>query len=111
MKVKELIRQLKQQDPEARVYYGSWLGKGRNEILLCFGYQGNKDVILEDASEFDVAEEIKSRLDHYSENGYYELDAYQEMVDCGFTPDVVAKYYDKEIAKHMEDFCDEHGIG
>ena len=35
---------------------------------------------------------------------------YQHMVDCGFTPDIVAEYYNPGIADVMQKYCEEHGI-
>lgn len=49
-------------------------------------------------------------LDDYLEDGVDETDAYTEMCDKGFTPDVVSWFYDKWIGKHMKRYCDEHGI-
>ena len=110
MKVKELIKQLKQYDPEARVYFGSWMGKGRSEILSCFDFAHNGNVILEDENEFDVGEEIQAMFNHYIEEGWDETDAYEEMIDRGYTPDVVSKYYNEWTGKCMKKYCDEHGI-
>lgn len=111
MKVKELIRQLSQYPPESRVYYGGWKGHGRDEILCTLRYEGSGDVILEDASEFDVGNEVGALLEHYAENNYDETDAYQDMVDKGYTPEVVAYHYSREFADTvMRPYCEEHGI-
>ena len=110
MKVKELIRQLQEFDPEARVYTSSYMGEGRNEILCCISYQDNGDVIVEDATEFDVGNEIGTMLDYYYEDDWDEADAYREMCDRGYTPDVVSKYYDEYTGECMKKYCDEHGI-
>lgn len=109
MKVKELIRQLQQYDPEARVYYGSWMGKGSAEILASKKYAGMNEVILEDASEFDVYEELQAMRKYYSDNDYDETVAYQDMVDRGYTPELVA-VYDKDFAEVFKRYCSEHGI-
>jgi len=110
MKVKELIRQLKEFDPEARVYNDSWMGKGINEILCSFSFVNNGDVVLEHANQFDMEEEIGAMLKHYLEDGWDEADAYREMCDRGYTPDVVAEYYNEEIGKQMFLYCENHGI-
>lgn len=110
MKVKELIRQLEQFDPEARVYTSSYMGEGRNEILCCISYRHNGDVIVEDATEFDVGNEIGVMFDYFYEDGVDETDAYTEMCDRGYTPDVVSEYYNMDVGKHMKEYCDEHGI-
>ena len=49
-------------------------------------------------------------LDDYLEDGWDEADAYREMCDRGYTPDVVSKYYDKYTGECMKKYCDEHGI-
>lgn len=110
MKVKELIRQLKEFDPEARVFADSYEGKGINEILCLFSFVDNGDVILEHADQFDVGCEIDTMLDYYNDNYYDEVDAYQEMSDKGYTPDVLEKYYNKDAAEHMRWYCDHYNI-
>ncbi len=110
MKVKELIKQLEQYDPEARVYNDSWMGEGASEILCCFCYAHNGHIILEDATQFDVGEEIKAMFDYYIEEGWDETDGYEDMIDKGYTPDVVAEYYNEESAMLMKRYCDKHGI-
>ena len=110
MKVKELIRQLKEFDPEARVFADSYEGKGVNEILCSFSFVDNGDVVLEHADQFDITEEIRAMLDYFYENGVDETDAYTEMCDKGYTPDVVSEYYNVDVGKHMKEYCDEHGI-
>ena len=110
MKVKELIKQLEQYDPEARVYSDCWMGEGKDEILCSIAYADNGDVILENAHQFDMKEKIGAMLDYYNENYYDEVDAYQEMCDRGYTPDIVSKYYDEYTGECMKEYCDEHGI-
>lgn len=110
MKVKELIKQLEQYDPEARVYSDCWMGEGKDEILCSIAYADNGDVILEHADQFDIEEEIDTMLDYYNDNYYDEVDAYQEMCDKGYTPDVLEKYYSKDAAEHMRWYCEHYNI-
>lgn len=111
MKVKELIRQLEGYDPEARVYTSSYMGEGTNEVLACIAYVHNGDVIVQNENEFDVENEIKEMLDWYWEHNYDKADAYREMIDRGYTPDLLDKYYSPEDITHvMRNFCEEHGI-
>lgn len=110
MKVKELIRQLKEFNPEARVFADSYEGKGIEEILCSFSFTNNGDVILEHADQFDVGCEIGQMLDDYLEDGWDEADAYREMCDRGYTPDIVAEYYNEESAKQIFLYCNSHGI-
>ncbi len=107
MKVKELIRQLKEFDPEARVFADS---EQCDEILCSFAFTDNGNVVLEHAGQFDVKSEIGQMLDDYLEDGVDETDAYTEMCDKGFTPDVVSWFYDKWVGEHMKKYCEEHGI-
>ena len=111
MKVKELIRQLESYDPEARVYTSSYMGEGIDEVLACIAYVHNGDVIIENENQFDVENEIQEMLEWYSEHDYDEADAYREMIDRGYTPDLLDIYYDSEFKNHtMRNFCREHGI-
>lgn len=111
MKVKELIRQLESYDPEARVYTSSYMGEGTDEVLACIAYVHNGDVIIENENQFDVENEIQEMLDWYADNDYDEADAYQEMINRGYTPDLLDIYYDPEFKNHtMRTFCERHGI-
>lgn len=111
MKVKELIKQLEGYDPEARVYTSSYMGEGTDEALLCIAFAHNGDVIIENENQFDVENEIYGMLDWYVSNDYDEADAYREMIDRGYTPDLLDIYYDSEFKNHtMRNFCREHGI-
>lgn len=111
MKVKELIKQLESYDPEARVYTSSYMGEGTDEVLACIAYVHNGDVIIENENQFDVENEIQEMLEWYSEHDYDEADAYREMIDRGYTPDLLDIYYDSEFKNHtMRNFCREHGI-
>ena len=110
MKVKTLIEALQNYNPEARVYLMEWVGKPIREALVAYRIGKNKDIILEDATQFDVENEIEAMFEHYLEEGIDETDAYQEMIDWGYTPDVIAEYYKEEVAEHMRKYCDEHGI-
>lgn len=110
MKVKELIKQLKDFNPEARVFADSYEGKGINEILCLFSFVDNGDVILEHADQFDIKEEIDTMLDYYNDNYYDEVDAYQEMFNKGYTLDVLEKYYNKDAAEHMRWYCEHYNI-
>ena len=111
MKVKELIRQLESYDPEARVYTSSYMGEGTDEVLACIAYVHSGDVIIENENQFDVENEIYEMLDWYINNDYDEADAYREMIDRGYTPDLLDVYCDSEFKNHtMRNFCKEHGI-
>lgn len=110
MKVKELIKQLEQYDPEARVYSDCWMGEGKDEILCSYFYNHSGDVILQNLTQFDVYEEIKEMLEYFYKEDYDETDAYQLMCDLGYTPDVVAEHYNKEQGNKMFLYCEEHGI-
>lgn len=111
MKVKELIKQLESYNPEARVYTSSYMGEGTDEVLACIAYVHNGDVIIENENQFDVENEIDEMLHWYADNDYDETDAYQEMIDRGYTPDLLDTYYDSEFKNHtMRNFCREHGI-
>ena len=55
------------------------------------------DIMYEQAkNEFDIENEIKEMLEWYSEHDYDEADAYREMIDRGYTPDLLDIYYGME---------------
>lgn len=110
MKVKELINRLQKYDPEARVYSGTNHGHGDMEILTVFSFSHNSDVILEDEMQFDVANEVREMLEWYASGEVDETSAYQEMVDAGYTPDLLRRYGFDDTASVMEKYCAEHGI-
>ena len=58
----------------------------------------------------DIAKKIQSRFDNAIENGEDELDFYTEMLAIGMDVEMVRKYMGDDIAKHMEEFCKEHGL-
>ena len=109
MTVEKLIDELLKLDPESRVYYSGFGGGVKNEILSC-RQTPDGSVVLADETGCNVGREIHSMIDRFVENDIEELDGYQEMADIGFTPDVVERYYKKEVADHMRRFCAEHGI-
>ena len=108
MKVIELIRQLKQCDPDARVYAGNENGNKLDEVFSLTNT--GMEVILRNGMQTDSGEEIKAMIEDFTENNVDEDYGYQHMVDCGFTPDIVAEYYNPGIADVMQKYCEEHGI-
>lgn len=110
MKVKTLIEELQKYDPEARVYLGSAFGQGIDEALVCYSFMHSNDVILAPASELDLTDEITGMVEHYDEEGWDEGDIYEDMIDKGFTPDVVAENYNMQFANSMICYCASHGI-
>lgn len=110
MKVKTLLEYLSTQDPEGRVFLGSAEGHGEKEFLCCFSFAHNNDVVLVTEDDFDVKEELTPMLEKFVEEGVDELDAYQDMLDLGYTPDILKKYGLAGEADAMEVFCREHGM-
>ena len=49
-------------------------------------------------------------LEEFIKEGVDELDAYQDMLDLGHTPDILRKYDLAGEADAMEVFCREHGM-
>ena len=110
MKVKTLLEYLSTQDPEGRVFLGSAEGHGEKEFLCCFSFVDNSDVVLSTEDDFDVKEELTSMLGEFIKEGVDELDAYQDMLDLGYTPDILRKNDLAGEADAMEVFCREHGM-
>lgn len=42
--------------------------------------------------------------------GLEELEVYESIMDTGVTVETVEKLFGEEVAKHMENFCQEHGL-
>lgn len=42
--------------------------------------------------------------------GLEELEVYESIMDAGVTVETVEKLFGEEVAKHMENFCQEHGL-
>lgn len=54
--------------------------------------------------------ELESKFENAVEKQQDELDFYTELIEAGFTVDMVRKHIDDETANHMQEFCEEHGL-
>lgn len=56
------------------------------------------------------SEDIKARFASAAENQTDELDFYMELLDIGIDVNMVRHHMGDETAKHMQKFCEEHGL-
>lgn len=80
-------------------------------LLFAVGFlNDDKIVVFETESDNDMAEEIQTRFDEAVKNGEDELDVYMKMLKIGIDVEMVGKYMGSEVAAHMKEFCEEHGL-
>ena len=58
----------------------------------------------------DLGNELEERFRNAAENQLDELDFYMDLLEIGITVEHVRRYMGEEAAKHMEEFCEEHGL-
>ena len=105
MRVKDLIEKLNVMDPNAVVHLHHKDGEPVLFVLKC---KDSNDVVwLETESDNNMSEEIQARFDDPAED---ELDVYTSMLETGIDSDMVRRYIGDEAAKHMQDFCEKHGL-
>lgn len=108
MRVKSLIEQLENKNPNAVVRL-HW--KDGESVLFALNSVGDtENVWLECESDNNMAEEIHARFDNAIENGLDELYVYSEMLEAGIDVDMVRRNIGDEAADHMQAFCEEHGL-
>ena len=110
MTVKRLIEELQKQDMNARVTLHNGFDE---EVLFCLSYVDGKptnNVWLSSESDYDMAEEIKSRFECADEEWEDELDFYTDLLEIGIDINMVKEYLGEEQASHMEEYCREHGL-
>lgn len=108
MKVKTAISQLEKMNPEAELKLHERFGE---PLLFVVGLANDNSLVwLETESDNDMASEIEERFKIAAEEQIDELDFYMEMLETGIDVDMVRKYVGDERAKHMEQFCREHGL-
>ena len=79
-------------------------------FVVALASDDNK-VWLETESDNDMSSELSARFENALENQIDELDFYLEKLsEIGITVDMVRKYMGDEIANHMKEFCEEHGL-
>lgn len=108
MTVEKLIKQLQEFNPKATVKMHH---RDAEPVLFVMGIVGDEErVWLESESDNDMGSEIGARFDAASEYWESELDFYMDLLETGIDVDMVRKYMDDEIADHMKEFCEEHGL-
>ena len=108
MTVERLIKELQKYNPKAEVKLHTISGES---VLFVLGYIGdNKSIFLETESDTDMHSELEARFKYASEFQMDELDFYMDLLEVGIDIEMVQKYMGEEIASHMREFCEEHGL-
>lgn len=108
MKVKKLIEELRQYDPEATVMMHH--REGEPVLFALRISEDSKRVWLESESDGDMEDELHERFIHAAEDWDDEVDFYSELLDTGIDVDMVRRYLGNEVADHMKRFCEDHGL-
>ena len=110
MIVRKMIEELQKCDPNARVVLNDIDSDEEVISVLSFVNHRTDRVCL--ASEYDteMTEELEARLDWASENNIDEIEFYSDLLETGIDVDMVRKYLGEDQAKHMEEYCIEHGL-
>lgn len=107
MKVKKLIEYLQECNPEATVKVGHSLGA---EVFFVLRKRDDDSVVwIEDEHDFDMKNELKSRVKAYDDDCVEECDFYNDLIEDGFTPKMIRKYIGDEEARLLEFKCREYG--
>ena len=107
MTVGTLIKHLEKFDKNEIVHLHAYDGE---PVLFTVAAKNKPGVWLETESDNDMAAEISARLEDASENGIDESGVYGLMLEHGIDVEMVRKYMGNEVADHMQEYCEEHGI-
>lgn len=108
MTVERMIKELKKMDPKATVKMHNRFGEPILFVLALANDENN--VWVESESDMDLSNELEERFRNAVENQLDELDFYADLLEIGITVEHVCRYMGEEAAKHMEKFCEEHGL-
>ena len=107
MTVGTLIKHLEKFDKNEIVHLHAYDGE---PVLFTVASTNKPGVWLETESDNDMAAEISARLEDAAENGIDESGVYGLMLEQGIDVDMVRKYMGNEVADHMQEYCEEHGL-
>lgn len=107
MTVGTLIKHLEKFDKNEIFHLHAYDGE---PVLFVVAARNTSGVWLEAESDSDMAAEISARLEDAAENGIDESNVYGLMLEQGINVDMVRKYMGDEVANHMQEYCNEHGI-
>ena len=107
MTVGTLIKHLEKFDKNEIVHLHAYDGE---PVLFVVAARNTSGVWLEAESDSDMAAEISARFEDAAENGIDESNVYGLMLEQGINVDMVRKYMGDEVANHMQEYCNEHGI-
>lgn len=109
MKVKTLIKNLQRMNPEAEVKLNNY--SGEKALFVNARKNDENTVWLDGEKDIDMQEEINARFEAAA-NGEWDsdLEFYEDLLETGIDVEMVRKYTSDEIADHMQEFCEEHGL-
>lgn len=108
MTVERMIKELKKMDPKASVKMHDHFGE---PVLFVLALANDaENVWIESESDMDLGNELEERFRNAAENQLDELDFYMDLLEIGITIEHVRCYMGEKTAKHMEEFCEEHGL-
>lgn len=109
MKVKMMLELLGKFDPEADVRLNGPYGD--SVLFVLASYRSDKGIVwLQTEKDANVKEELEERFSTAEDDGWDETDFYADLLDTGFTIEMVRKYMGDDTAKIMEIHCLEHGL-
>lgn len=108
MKVKTLIKELEKFNPDAVVKLNDY--DGGTALFVNCRVDDENIVWIDGEDDFDLSAELEARYEIAIEENIDELDFYMDLLEIGITVDHVRECMGKEKAKHMKDFCKEHGL-
>lgn len=113
--IKEIIHKIKQFDCPANGLVKSYEMDGEEILFINSLAKYPNRVWVEDEMAIDMIAEIEARLQYPIEQlsegvDIDETDFYRDMLEDGMDVERVERYAGKESAKHMCDYCKEHGL-
>ena len=108
MKIKTLIKKLSNMNPEAEVRLNDYNG----DTALFVNLRKNDDTViwLDGENDIDMSSELSTRFEEAKDYWNDELDFYMDLLETGITVNMVRKYMGNEVANHMQEYCEKHGL-
>ena len=109
MKVSRLIELLRNFNSDADVVLNDF--SVETPVLFVLAEQNAPSMVCIAGEDYcNLADELNARYQYASDNGIDELDFYIELVEDGYTLQLIRKYLGEETAGGFAIFCLEHGL-
>lgn len=108
MNVGTLIEHLQKFEPNEVVKLHTW--GGEPVLFVVATVKTRYGVVLKTESDVDMRSEIRDRINDAVQNGISEDEVYSEMMELGIGVNMVRKYVGDDIADHMKEYCEDHGL-